>query len=107
MRILLDHCVDWRLGRYLLGHEVKSTGEMGWERLVNGQLLAAAATRFDVLLTVDKGIKYQQNLAKLPLSVIIIRAKSNTLVDLVSMVPKIEEILRAITPYTLIEISSP
>jgi predicted nuclease of predicted toxin-antitoxin system len=63
MRILLDHCVDWRLSRSLPAHEVKSAQEMGWEQLRNGDLLTAASAQFDVLLTVDQKMKSQQNLS--------------------------------------------
>jgi len=105
VRILLDHCVDWRLGRSLPGHFVKSAGEMGWERLVNGKLLAAASASFEAILAVDKGIKHQQNPANLPICVVIINGKSNKLADLIPLVPKIEAALRDIKPFTLIEVS--
>ena len=52
MRVLLDHCVDWRLGRSMPAHTVRSTRDMRWEHLKNGKLLSEAAAHFDVLLTV-------------------------------------------------------
>ena len=67
MNILFDHCVPKRLRRSL-SHPVKTTREMGWERLRNGILLAEAAKQFDLLLTVDQNIKHQQNMATLPIS---------------------------------------
>ena len=49
MRVLLDECVDWRLGRELASHDVKTTRQMGWTALKNGELLALAATHFKYL----------------------------------------------------------
>jgi hypothetical protein len=80
MKILLDHCIDWRLSRSLPSHEIKTTGEMGWEKLKNGKLLAAAAGgKFNVLLTVDQIIKAEQNLSTLPVSVVVLIAFSTRL----------------------------
>ena len=49
MRVLLDECVDWRLSRELVSHEVKTARQMGWTALKNGELLALAATHFEYL----------------------------------------------------------
>jgi hypothetical protein len=54
MRIFLDECVDWRLARDLTGHEVASARQMGWTAIANGELLALAAQRFEVFVTVDR-----------------------------------------------------
>jgi len=54
VRILIDHNLDWRLKNYLPGHELKTVFEMGWEDLLNGELLdQAIQAQFDVLLTGD------------------------------------------------------
>jgi hypothetical protein len=67
-----------KLRQHLPGHEVFTTACMKWGGIRNGELLArAAAHGFDTLITVDAGIEYEQNLADLPCSVIIIRAESN------------------------------
>jgi hypothetical protein len=107
MRILLDHCIDWRLGRSLIGHEVKSTQAMGWAQLSNGKLLAAAAVEFDIFLTVDQNIKSQQNLSALPIAVMVLVTNSNRLADLTPLVPAIEAALNTMTLRTLVEVSSP
>lgn len=70
MRVLLDNCVPLRLRDVLTGHAVKHAAELGWEELKNGALLAKAATEFDLLLTTDQNIRYQQNLSKLPIPVL-------------------------------------
>jgi predicted nuclease of predicted toxin-antitoxin system len=64
MRILLDECVDQRLRNHFPKHDVQSARYAGLVGLKNGDLLnAAESAGFDVLLTVDRGFEYQQNLA--------------------------------------------
>ena len=87
MRILLDHCVDRRLARFLPAHQVKTAGQMGWHKLRNGKLLASAAAQFDLLLTVDKNIRHQINLATLPVAVIVMVAPTIKLTDLLPLGP--------------------
>jgi hypothetical protein len=63
MRILFDHGAPHGLARELVGHTVTAANTMGWDRLSNGDLLKAAEeTGFDLLLTTDHKIRYQQNL---------------------------------------------
>jgi predicted nuclease of predicted toxin-antitoxin system len=104
MRVLLDHCIHWRLMRSLLNHQVKSAREMGWELLSNGKLLSEAATHFDVLVTIDQKLKNQQNLLKLPIAVIVLIAKSSRLDELQAMVPLLENAIATIQPKTLVEV---
>ena len=63
MRVLLDECVPRRLKREFVGHDVKTAPEMGWASKKNGELLALAAVDFDVFLTTDRNLSYQQNLS--------------------------------------------
>lgn len=77
MRVLLDHCVPKRFGRLLVGHLVLTSAFMGWDRLENGNLLAAAATEFDVLITVDKNMHFEQHAADLPMPVISLDTATN------------------------------
>jgi hypothetical protein len=62
MRVLLDECVPRKLRRELPGHEVLTVTERGWSGIKNGELLALAQAEFDVFLTIDQNLKYQQNL---------------------------------------------
>jgi hypothetical protein len=89
VRVLLDECVDWRLSRDIIGHEVKTAHQMGWATIKNGELLALAAEHFDVFVTVDRNLAFQQNVAALPIAVIVLHAKSNRLGDLKSLVPSL------------------
>ncbi len=89
MKVLLDECVDWRLARDIVGHDVKTARQMGWTTINNGELLALAANHFDVFVTVDRNLSFQQKLASFSIAVIIIRAKSNRLADLRPLTPQL------------------
>ena len=93
MRVLLDECVDWRLSRDIVGHEVKTAHQMGWTTIKNGELLALASKQFDVFVTVDRNLTAQQNLSAFSIAVVVVRAPSNRLADLRPLVPSL---LRAI-----------
>ena len=86
MRILLDESVPGRLGSLLTGHSAVTVQRRGWASIRNGKLLALAAGEFDVLLTADKGMGDQQNLAALPVSILTVIAPSNRLEDLAAAV---------------------
>ena len=73
MRILFDNGTPRQLRRQLFGHDVETCRERGWERLTNGELLdQAEASGFEVLITTDQGIRYQQNMSNRQLSVIVL-----------------------------------
>jgi predicted nuclease of predicted toxin-antitoxin system len=86
VRVLLDECVDWRLGRDLRGPDVKTARQMGWTTIRNGELLSLAAEQFDVFITVDLNLAFQQNVAGLSIAVIVLRARTNRLADLKPLV---------------------
>ena len=97
MRVLLDECVPRKLNTYLSGHECMSVPEAGFAGKKNGELLKLAVeTGFEVFVTVDQGIEYEQNLMSRKLAIVIIRAKSNRLADLVVQVPTILSVLKSI-----------
>jgi len=106
MRLLLDESVPRRLRRSLPGHAVRTVVEMGWGGIRNGELLACAANEFDALVTVDKNLQYQQNLDALPITVIVLDAKSNELPYLLPLIPKLEEALASLLPRTFVRIGA-
>jgi hypothetical protein len=91
VRLLLDECVDWRLSREIVGHDVKTARQMGWATLKNGELLAMAAREFDVFITVDRNLSFQQNLTSFPIAVIVLHARTNRLADLKLLVPLLRD----------------
>jgi|SRR5882762_9827163 len=82
MRVLIDECIDERFRNSLPEHDCQTARYAGLAGLKNGELLIAAETaKFDVFLTVDQGIEYQQNLTGRNIAIIIFRTKSNRLKD--------------------------
>ena len=98
MRVFLDECVDWRLSRDLVGHEVKTARQMGWTTTEDDPLLASASEQFDAFLTVDRNMIHQQNLSALPIAVIVLQARTNRLADLKPLIPKLLAVLKSPRP---------
>jgi hypothetical protein len=87
VKVLLDECVDRRLAGDIVGHDVRTASQMGWTTIKDRELLALAMSRFDVFVTVDRNLSFQQNLAPLPITVFVLHAKTNRLSDLKPLVP--------------------
>jgi len=76
MRILFDQGTPVPLRQHLSGHQVETAFEIGWSRLTNGELLAAAEGRFDVLVTTDRNLRHQQSLSGRKLAVLVLPTTS-------------------------------
>jgi hypothetical protein len=87
VKVLLDECVDWRLAREIVGHDVSTAHGMGWNTIKNGELLALASKHFDAFITVDRNLRFQQNLTALPFAIIILQGKTTRLADLKPLIP--------------------
>ena len=96
MRILIDECLDWRLCRALSEHECVSVQRMGWGGLTNGMLLQKAQEQFDVFLTGDTNLSFQQNFTKFRVAVIVLEAQSTRLIDTAKLMPPVEKVLSSI-----------
>jgi predicted nuclease of predicted toxin-antitoxin system len=108
VKILLDECVDWRLSRDIADHDVKSARQMGWSAIKNGELLTLAAQHeFDVFVTTDRNLSFQQNIRELPMAVIVLQAKTNRLQDLKPLVPELLDAARSARPGTVITVGKP
>jgi len=106
MRILLDESLPSELSQELSGHVVRTVQEAGWSGLRNGELLALGAKQFDVFVTADQNLQFQQNLRTLPIAVAVIVAKSNRIEDLRLLVPRLLTSLTTIEPRTLVRVGS-
>lgn len=93
----MDECIDRKLARELVGYEVKTVPQMGWSGVKNGQLLALAGAEFDVFITVDRNLSFQQNLTRFDVAIIVLQAPSNRLEDLKLLVPNVLAILATAT----------
>lgn len=98
MRILIDECLNWRLSRALTGHYATSVKKMGWGGLKNGALLAEAEKQFDVFLTGDRNIHFQQSVTNYRIAVIVLHARSTQLHQTLPLVPKVLALLPTLTP---------
>jgi predicted nuclease of predicted toxin-antitoxin system len=77
MRILIDECVDPRVKRLFSEHEVSTVRDEGWDALEDGPLLAIAEAKFNVLLTLDRGLEFQQNLARFQIGIVVVHVAKN------------------------------
>ena len=98
MRLLLDECVPKRLRRELSDHEVRTVPEMGWAAKENGDLLQLASDRFDVFITADQQLNYQQNVSRFPIAVVILVARRNKIEFLIPLVPELRRLLPQVQP---------
>jgi hypothetical protein len=86
------------LAAELSGHSVETESGLGWPGGKNGDLLRRAADRFDALVTMDSNLKFQQSLSGSPFRVVVVRAASNRVRDLLPVVPEILAALDAFGP---------
>jgi hypothetical protein len=106
MLILFDHSTPAPLASYLSGHVVTKAKDRGWDRLSNGDLLAEAERAgFDLLLTADNNMRYQQNLTNRKIALVVLSTPQWPRVQL--HVEKIAAILNAAKPGTYAEIEIP
>jgi hypothetical protein len=90
VRVLLDEQLPRQLARELAGHEVRTVQQQGWAGLKNGELLRRAGEAgYQVFITADQNLEFQQNLARSNLFVLVLVAPSNALEDLLPLVPTI------------------
>ena len=106
MRVLLDENLPRKLKYRLETGEALTVPERGWNGVSNGDLLRQAAEEFDVLLTMDQSLEYQQNLTGLSLSLVLLSAPSNDYDDLLSLVPEINEALMQAEPGEVAEVAA-
>jgi hypothetical protein len=106
MLVLFDHGVPAPLRFFLVGHTVRMTKELGWDTLSNGALLKAAEeSAFDVFLTTDKNIRYQQNLAKHSIAIVALGNSRWPVVQ--RYVDRVVTAVSAAKPGTYLEVEIP
>ena len=90
MRVLVDESLPRHLAPELPGHEVSTVRAQHWSKLKNGTLLRAAVTAgFQVLVTADQSIRFQQNLARIGIAVVVVLRVRNRIADLRPLIPRI------------------
>ncbi len=104
MRVLIDECVPRKLGRDLQGHVVATAQQARLGGSSDARLLQAARADFDVFVTVDRNLAFQQNVATLPIAVIVLHANSNRYADLKKLAPAILQALNHIRPHQILHV---
>ena len=106
MLILLDESVPRALAALLFGYTVRTVQQMAWSSISNGELLRrAAAAGFDVLVTADRNLEYQQNIARTGLGLVVLVARSNRVGDILPLAPRIVEALASLQLGQIVHIS--
>jgi predicted nuclease of predicted toxin-antitoxin system len=107
MKVLLDECVPRKFKDSLTGHECRTVPEAGWAGKKNGELLSLAEQAdFEVFLTVDLGLEYEQSLSGRKIAIILVRCTSNRLADLLRHVPEILKVLSSIKSRQLVRVGA-
>jgi hypothetical protein len=108
MKLLLDENLPHQIRLEIPGHQVFTAAYMKWGGIENGELLRlAAAAGFDALITNDRGLEYQQNLIALPLAIVVILAKANTIEAIRPAYPELFDVLARLRPCEFVKLSVP
>lgn len=108
IKILLDECLPkklkFRIDELDSEFTTKTTPEMGWASLTNGKLLSVAEKEFDVFITSDKNLSFQQAIPSTSIQVLLLKAKTNTYKDLIPLIEQLRSVIKAHEPGKFIEI---
>ena len=105
MRILIDECLNWRRGRALTGHYAVSAQKLGWGGVKNGRLMALAVENaFDVFLTGDRNLNFQQNMTQYDIAVVVLVAEGIQLHRTLPLMPKVLALLPTLKPGQVVEV---
>ncbi|CAN5124213.1 hypothetical protein BH20ACI2_BH20ACI2_24060 [soil metagenome] len=105
MKLLLDECVTNYLKADFVDHSVSTTDEAGFKGLKNGKLLEVASSKFDVLVTVDQNLRFQQNIKNFDIAILVLRAKRSTYAMLKPLVPRALAELESISSGEIVVVS--
>lgn len=105
MKILLDECVPWPLHKSLIGHECTTAQRRGWGGYKNGDLLRLAESEFDLFITSDQNIRYQQNLAGRKIAILVL--STNKLRPLLAAAPTIQSAVASMAPGAFLSLQIP
>jgi predicted nuclease of predicted toxin-antitoxin system len=96
VRVLLDEDLPVNLRHYIQGHDVETVTWKGWKGIKNGKLLDLAEQEFDVFITFDQNLHFQQNISKRKLGIIVLVASNDQLHSLLPLMPSVEVALLTI-----------
>lgn len=103
-RVLFDEDVPRQLRRDLAGFAIRTVQEQRWSALKNGELLRTASSEFDVLLTADKNLQYQQNIPRFDIGVVVLASADTRLPSLQALLPEIRAAITDVAPGTVVRV---
>lgn len=106
LRVLLDECLPKKLKREFTNCLVSTVSEMGWAGTKNGELMKVARGHFDVFVTADQNLQYQQNLAYADVGVVVLVAINNRIESLAPLMPQVNQSLQSIAAGQVVEIEA-
>ena len=98
MRVLLDENVPHDLVAALVGHDVVTVQGLGWSGTLNGELLRRASGSIEAFVTMDRKLERQHDISALPFGVVVVRARSSKMQDLLALVADLLRVLATIDP---------
>lgn len=101
MKIIIDECVPHIVKKRLPNREIKTVQEMGWAGVKNGELLKLVKNFFDIFITSDKNLRYQQDLRNNNLAIVLLPSNQVPIIE--DLLPQIDDVLRDIEPGVYIE----
>ena len=104
MLVLLDESLPRKLALELVGHTTQTVQKRGWSGLKNGELLRRASAEFDVFVTGDQNLEFQQNTTGLSIAVVVLIAVNNRIETLRSLIPELLKAIESIDPGQLIRV---
>lgn len=102
MKIVIDECVPHIVKKRLPQREIKTVQEMGWAGVKNGELLKLIEAEFDIFITSDKNLRYQQNLQNRNIAILLL--PSNQIPIIINLLPQIDEELERIKSSDFVEL---
>ena len=105
-RVLFDEDVPKQLRRDLAEYDIRTVQEQGWSSLKNGELLRVASDGFDVLLTADKNLQYQQNIARFDIGIVVLALRDTRLPSLQSKLLEIRAAIAEVVPGAVVRIGA-
>ena len=90
----------------MVGHDVRTVPEMGWASKRNGELLTLAESDFDLFLTVDRNLSFQQDIGRFNVAVVVLVAKGNRHSDLQPLIPDLLAVLVGVAPGQLVRVGN-
>jgi hypothetical protein len=104
VKIVIDECLPRRLAKSLTGHKVWTVQQIRLNGLLNGDLLKAINPDFDVFITIDQNLVFQQDLQSVKIAVIVVCARTNRFDDIQPLIPAVLKVLQEIKPGQIVRV---